>query len=238
MLIKYFDNQPHRPGPIWLFDLDNTLHDASYSIFKTLDQRMTEAVMETLGVDEKEAHRLRLEYWRKYGATMIGLCRHHGVNAHEFLARSHDFDIKNQVKFESNLPDLINRLPGTFYVLTNAPCHYAESVLERLRIKQCFRGICAIDHMVLHGQHRPKPSPAMLQQLQSLIDQPRRRHILVEDTLANLRSARKVGWTTIYIHHYGRFGNAGSPRRILPTYMDYRFSTIKSLLLDPRMQRL
>lgn len=236
MLIKYFNNKPHKTGPVWLFDLDNTLHDASFSIFKTIDQRMTEAVMESIDVDIDEAHRLRTLYWKKYGATLIGLCKHHGINAQEFLHRSHDFDIHQQVKFESNLPQLLGQLPGTLYVLTNAPCHYAEKVLQRLNIKHCFKGICAIDHMILQGYHKPKPSVALLQQVQAALKEKTGRYVLIEDTLVNLKSARQVGWSTVYIHNQGT--PFGTRRRIRPPYVDYRFNNLKQLLLNPHMQQL
>ena len=70
---------------IWLFDLDNTLHNASKGIFQAIDGRMRIGVAETLGVDMDEADRLRLKYWQRYGATMIGLQRHHGADPATFL---------------------------------------------------------------------------------------------------------------------------------------------------------
>ena len=40
----------HDDGLLWLFDLDNTLHDTSHAIFPRIDHGMTMAVAETLGV--------------------------------------------------------------------------------------------------------------------------------------------------------------------------------------------
>ena len=75
-------------APVWLFDLDNTLHDASHKIFPEISLGMTAAVMESLNVDEPTANILRTKYWKRYGATMIGMVRHHDIRAHEFLHRS------------------------------------------------------------------------------------------------------------------------------------------------------
>src|SRR3546814_19968015 len=70
---------------VWLFDLDNTLHDSSRAIFKAIDRSMTTAVASTLNIDLDAASRIRTAYWRRYGATVIGMVRHHGIDARTFL---------------------------------------------------------------------------------------------------------------------------------------------------------
>ncbi|MFM2446478.1 MAG: hypothetical protein RI936_925, partial [Pseudomonadota bacterium] len=66
---------------VWFFDLDDTLHDASHAIFRAIDARMTDYVQHHLAVDRPEANRIRRHYWLRYGATLLGLVRHHGVDA-------------------------------------------------------------------------------------------------------------------------------------------------------------
>jgi putative hydrolase of the HAD superfamily len=113
---------------VWFFDLDNTLHDTSYKIFREINLGMTAAVMEALSLDEQEASVLRTKYWRKYGATLIGLVRHHQIDAHAFLHRSHDFDIAPLVRAESGLAQKLRRLPGRKVLVTNAPLHYLSLI--------------------------------------------------------------------------------------------------------------
>ena len=60
------------PEPIWLFDLDNTLHDASQAVFWRLNTSMTDYIERHLGLPRDEADRLRIHYWRRYGATLTG----------------------------------------------------------------------------------------------------------------------------------------------------------------------
>ncbi|WP_051532258.1 pyrimidine 5'-nucleotidase [Brackiella oedipodis] len=235
MLIKYFHNQAHRPGPIWFFDLDNTLHNASWSVFKTLHHKMTQAVMHSLQVSEQEAAFLRTKYLEKYGATVIGLSKHHHIDRQEFLRLSHDFNVQAEVLFEHNLPALLKRLPGTLYVLTNAPQEYAERVLHRLNIHSCFKGICAIDHMILQGRHKTKPSLALMRQLQAHLQEPSKKIIFVEDTLRNLKAAKTLGWQTVYIYNSG--SPLGKQRALRPSYVDYRFNNLRQLLLSPHMYR-
>src|SRR6266853_5699164 len=82
-----------RDGRVWFFDLDDTLHDASHAIFGAIDARMTGFVERHLGLAREQADRLRRYYWRRYGATMLGLIRHFNVDPHQFLRETHDFEV-------------------------------------------------------------------------------------------------------------------------------------------------
>ena len=74
---------------IWIFDLDDTLHNASAHIFPVMNRTMTQYIMDNLEMDEPAAHSLRQHYWRVYGATLKGLMRHHGVDPYHFLNETH-----------------------------------------------------------------------------------------------------------------------------------------------------
>jgi len=220
---------------VWLFDLDNTLHDTSHAIFPYIDRAMTAAVSEFLGVDDVEANRLRKRYWHRYGATVIGMVRHHGIDADAFLARCHDFDTQKLVRAEKGLAAKLRRLPGRKVLLTNAPLDYARQVLKHLGILQQFKSIWSIEHMRWHTQYRPKPSPALLRYVLAREGIAAHQATLVEDTLANLRSARQVGLRTVFVHHPGT-PFAGS-RYARPAYVDLRVNSVSDLLLSRRPLR-
>lgn len=222
--------------PIWLFDLDNTLHDASRGIFRVIDQRMGAAVARALNLPQDQANALRLRYWQRYGATAIGLARHHGVNLHQFLATCHDFDIAPLVHAETGLAARLRGLPGRRIVLTNAPAHYARRVLRALGILQEFDGLWAIDHMMPMGLARPKPSPGLMRMVAARLGGPPRRIILVEDTERNLKSARQVGMRTVWIYHPGTpFSRQRNGRDL---YVDARINRLGSLLVQARAGRI
>ena len=83
---------------VFIFDLDDTLHDASAHIFPVMNRAMTQYIQDTLKLDEVAAHSLRQHYWRIYGATLKGLMRHHGVDAYHFLQETHALmDLPNMV---------------------------------------------------------------------------------------------------------------------------------------------
>jgi putative hydrolase of the HAD superfamily len=220
---------------LWLFDLDNTLHNTSHAIFPRINVGMTRAVMETLGVDIDEANALRSKYWKRYGATMIGMVRHHGVDAHEFLRKSHDFDVRELVKAESGLAAKLRRLPGRKVLLTNAPFHYARAVLRHLGLLQQFDSLWAIEHMNWHGAYRPKPSPALLRHVLAREGASAANTVLVEDTLENLRGARRAGLRTVHVYNAGTpFAKGGHSR---PSYVDLRVNSVSHLLLQRRPLR-
>jgi len=217
--------QPHET--VWLFDLDNTLHDCSRHIFQAIDGAMSDAMMRWLNLDRARADTLRLEYWRRYGATAIGLERHHGIAATDFLEACHDFDVTHMVHAERGLAHKLGRLPGRKILLTNAPLSYARRVLHVLGILQEFEGLWSIDHMRLQGRLKTKPSVAMMRQLLAQLHVPARQVVLVDDTLANLRSARQVGMRTVLSHHPGTPHNARHHGR--SPYVDIRVKSVGEL---------
>ncbi|OZI20800.1 pyrimidine 5'-nucleotidase [Bordetella genomosp. 9] len=223
------------PQRLWLFDLDNTLHNTSHAIFPRIDAGMARAVAETLGVDLDTANALRTKYWKRYGATVIGMVRHHGVNAETFLRMSHDFDVLPLLKSESGLPAKLRRLPGRKVLLTNAPLHYARTVLRHLGLLSHFDSLWAIEHMNWHGNFRPKPSAILLKRVLAREGASAAHTVLVEDTLENLRGARRAGLRTVHIHHPGTPFSKGGRNR--PGYVDLRVHSVSELLLQRRPLR-
>lgn len=206
---------------IWYFDLDGTLHDASHAIFAAIDTRMTDYVVRHLQVGHEQANQLRLTYWRRYGATMLGLIRHHAVDPHHFLRETHDFDVARLLRAERGLAQLFARLPGRKVLLTNAPQAYAESVLAGLDLARQIGTRYSIESMRVHGTFRPKPSRAMLRHMLARERVARGAAILVEDSAANLKAARAVGFRTVLIGRGGRAGRA--------SYVGLRVRTVRDL---------
>ena len=220
---------PGGQAPVWLFDLDNTLHDCSRGIFGAIDSAMSSAVAGTLGLGTPEADAVRKDYWRRYGATVIGMVRHHGVRAHDFLELSHSFEIAPLVHSEYGLARKLARLHGHKILLTNAPLRYAREVLKTLGILHCFDAIWAIDHMTLQGRMRPKPSAALMRQVLARLGVRARRVVLIEDTLRNLRGARQAGMRTVHVFHPGTPFSSGHNGR--SHYVDARINAIGTLLV-------
>ncbi|MEF9385726.1 pyrimidine 5'-nucleotidase [Ralstonia solanacearum species complex bacterium KE056] len=194
-----------RRQPVWLFDLDNTLHHASHAIFPQINRLMTAYVARVLGTDEATANRVRVDYWRRYGATILGMVRHHGVDPDDFLAQAHRFDdLRAMVRAERGLAQLLRALPGRKILLTNAPAAYAREVLRHIGLRRAFSREIAVEHMWVHRRLRPKPDPLMLRRLLARERIAPSRAILVEDTLSHLKRYRRLGLSTVWVTGYLR----------------------------------
>jgi putative hydrolase of the HAD superfamily len=213
---------------VWFFDLDDTLHEASSAIFAVIDSRMTDFVERRLGVSAEQADRLRSDYWRRYGATMLGLVRHHGIDPHEFLRQTHEFPVEALMRIERGLANMLARLPGRKVLLSNAPGAYARRVLRRLGVHRCIRTHYPIEQLRLHGQFRPKPSIAMLRVVLAREGLAGRanagRGVLVDDSLMNLKAARAAGFCTVL-----RIGPAASRPLAGRAFVAARVHTVRQL---------
>ena len=186
---------------IWVFDLDNTLHDASPHIFPRMNRAMTDYVSRHLAVDEARANELRVHYWRRYGATLLGLMRNHGIDPHHFLWHTHQFpDLESLVIGHPALRSVLLRLPGRRVVFSNSPEHYCRAVLRVLGILDLFDGVFTIEHT----RFRPKPDPRGFLHLLQRHALPPRRCIMVEDSVENLVTAKRLGMRTVLVGRVSR----------------------------------
>ncbi len=232
---------------MWLFDLDNTLHDASHAIFPLISANMNVFIARALGdgvtpATQQAVDAARIGYWKKYGATLLGMIKHHQVSAADFLHQTHNLaELRSLMRFERGLGRMLRRLPGRKILLTNAPAIYSGKVLRHLGLQRHFSHHVAIEDMRVHGQLRPKPSKLMLLRLLRKHGAHARRCILVEDTLDNLRSAKQLGlrtvWVTQYLRPLERSGSAALPRTLNhPACVDVKVKSLRQL--PARLHRL
>jgi len=217
-------------GPVWFFDLDDTLHNASARIFPQMRTAMADYMVEHVGVDAEEAGRLRQLYVRRYGNTMLGLVRHHEVSSAHFLRETHRFDdLEAMVHGHAHDLAALRRLPGRKFLLTNAPEAYARRVLAALGMERCFEAVIAVEQMAMFGQLRPKPDARMFRHLLARLKLAPGRCILVEDTLEHQKAARGLGMKTVWMQRWAR-GAAHPGLRRRPVYVGRRVSKLAALL--------
>jgi putative hydrolase of the HAD superfamily len=182
---------------IWIFDLDNTLHDATPHIFPHINRSMTAYLQQHLQLDEAAANELRMDYWQRYGATLTGMMRHHATDPDHFLQQTHQFpELEKMVLREPRLQYVLKALPGKKIVFSNAPQQYANAVLKLLRIDGLFDDVIAIEH----SSYRPKPDSFGFLRLLKKHNVKAAQCVMVEDSLDNLRTAKKLGMRTVWVH--------------------------------------
>lgn len=200
----------------WIFDLDNTLHNATPHIFPHINRAMTAYLQQHLNLDEAAAGALRRNYWQRYGATLLGLIKHHDTDPAHFLWHTHQFpDLARMVVREPRLRQALRRLRGRKYVFSNAPVHYAQAVLRVLGISDLFEAVISIESV----RFRPKPDAYGFLRLCRAHHLRPRRCIMVEDSLENLRTAKRLGMKTVWVSQAER----------APGYVDVRIPGITAL---------
>ena len=204
---------------VWVFDLDNTLHNASPHIFPHINSAMTAYLQTHLGLDATAAGELRRHYWQRYGATLIGLMRHHAIDPEHFLRATHDVDdLPAKIVREPALRATLQRLPGRKLVFSNAPAHYAAAVMQALGIADLFDDVFSIEHT----GYRPKPDSFGFLRLFHRNRVRADRCVMVEDTLANLKTAKKLGMATVWVARSAK----------TPGYVDL---SVRNLMQLPRL---
>ncbi len=228
----------------WLFDLDNTLHDASHAIFPAINRNMNRFIAQVLGTPDQPASAAvvdaaRVAYWKRYGATLLGMVKHHDVRQEDFLREAHRFDdLPAMIRAEPGLQAMLRRLPGRKILLTNAPLRYSTDVMRQLGLHRHVARHISIESMRVHRQLRPKPSRLMLHQLLAREGLRASRCVLVEDTVVNLKAAHRTGlrtvWVTQYLHSETALAPSGFIKR--PHFVDVKVKSIRQL--SRQMHRL
>lgn len=229
---------------LWFFDLDNTLHDATRAIFPAIHINMNAFIAEVLASNGRPAtpesvNAVRLEYWRRYGATLLGMVRHHQVRVDDFLRESHRIEnLPSLIRAERGMQHVLKRLPGRKLLFTNAPRHYSLEVIRHLGLHRHFADHIPIESMRVHGNLRPKPSRHLLHKWLAKVRISPRRCVLVEDTPETLKAAKAMGMKTVLVTQY-RYKNPEDPhnvvnfaqlgRRNRPVYIDVKVKSLRQL---------
>ena len=183
------------PFDLAVIDLDNTLYAADSGVFDRMDKRMTAFVAKELNVDDEEANRLRVKYWKEYGTTLRGMMLHHGMEPEAFLHDVHDINAHEILKKDVNLDIALGRLPGRKVIHTNGIREHAERILEALGISHHFEHI----YDIRFNNYIPKPSVETLARLIEREGFTPRRTLVVDDMEANLEVASQLGCKTVWI---------------------------------------
>lgn len=189
---------------LWLIDMDDTLYSASAKMFHEIHVLMDQYIIKHLALSPDQANMLRKEYWRRYGVTYYGLWLHHGIDPHHFLTETHKVDVSS-IHTQSCMKQAIFDLPGEKVLFTNAHNVFADQVLAKLHLQNCFTKQYRAEDMKVFGQWRPKPSAQMFRKIVAEHHLQAHQCCLIDDNLFNLKVAKSVGLQTVLCkgwHHH------------------------------------
>lgn len=178
-----------------LFDLDETLYPASNGLMSAIGERMRKFIEKKYGLSPQEAHALQKRYWEQYGTTLRGLYIENGLDPREYLAYVHDVDVAQFVHPDPQLRAVLEQIPMTKVIVTNADAAHARRVLERLGVTDQFERIFDIVFM----EYVSKPAREAYERVLRALNARGDECILVEDMPRNLTAARELGIRTILV---------------------------------------
>jgi putative hydrolase of the HAD superfamily len=183
-----------KPIETWVFDLDNTLYPHHLNLWHQVDVRIRDYIVGLLKVTHDEAFRLQKDYYKRYGTTLRGLMKEHGLEPDEFLEIVHQIDY-SPLAPNPALGAAIEELPGRKLILTNGTRNHADEVLRRLGIDKYFEDIFDIKSAELE----PKPNSAVYERFLARHKVDPRTAVLFEDLARNLEVPHALGMTTVLV---------------------------------------
>lgn len=211
----------------WIFDLDNTLYPAKTDLFGLIDVKMGEFIQTLLGCDPVEAHRMQKGYFLEHGTTLVGLMRDHDVEPRAFLDYVHDISLDRLVA-DHELIDHIAALPGRRLIFTNGDAAYAARVLDKLGLTDAFELIYDIHACA----YVPKPDPSGYAALCAAHAVDPTRAIFFEDMARNLKPAKAIGMTTVWVNNGSEAGTVDAHADFIDYETDHLTPFLASIIGD------
>src|SRR5687767_13262925 len=205
----------------WIFDLDNCLYPASTGLFALIDERMGAYIQRLLDCDSAEARRVQKAHFHEHGTTLAGLMKTHGVDPVHFLDDVHAIPL-DRVSTDEALGAALARLPGRRFLFTNGDAPYARRVLEAIGVGDHFDEL----HDIHASELRPKPDPHGYALLCERFQIDPAQALLVDDMAANLKPAKALGMTTVWVDNGSERGSHGAEG----DFIDHRIGNVAEWL--------
>lgn len=205
----------------WIFDLDNCLYPASAGLFNLIDERMGAYIQRLLSCDPVEARRVQKQHFHTHGTTLAGLMKDHSVDPNHFLEDVHSIPMDN-ISRDGRLAAALARLPGRKFLFTNGDAPYARRVLEAIGVHESFDHL----HDIHASSYRPKPDPHGYELLCDRFGIDPARALLADDMAANLKPAKDLGMTTVWVDNGSERGTHGRG-----DFIDHRIESVSDWLV-------
>jgi len=206
---------------ILIFDLDNTLYPPERELFSLIDVRINRYMTEVVGIPARQVDALRRDYWKRYGVTLQGLIRHHGVDPEHYLDYVHDVDVCQRLDPDPQLREALLALPQRKTVFTNGSICHAGRVLAALGIADLFETV----YDIRVAGYLPKPFTEPYRAVLDALGVEAARCVMIEDLRDNLRTAKQLGMQTVLV-------GAGET----PSYVDLHLDDVRQI--HPQLRRL
>lgn len=188
-------------GPVYFFDLDNTIYPKSSGIAELMAQRIELFFVNYLKLPLEESRVLGARFYRDYGLAIKGLIRHFSIDPLEY-DRFVDggLPLDDILKPQPELTNLLERLSrqGACWIFTNAGQTHAMRVLKLLQIDSYFSGVIYCDYSEPNFPAKPDRL-AFARAMQCARVSDPKKCFFFDDSIGNIRAAQEIGWNVVYI---------------------------------------
>ncbi|CAI5759715.1 unnamed protein product [Candida verbasci] len=143
---------PDKNSKIFFFDIDNCLYQRSTRIFEMMQVKIHDYFKTNLNLNDEEANKLHLTYYKTYGLALEGLVRNHEINALEYNSKVDDaLDLHKVLRYDIELRNTLLEIKQSgkfdyFWLITNAYKNHALRVISFLGIGDLFVGLTYCDY--------------------------------------------------------------------------------------------
>ena len=177
-------------------DLDDTLYSPSTGIWPAIGVRIDLYMIERLHLPAEQVPALRRKLFTQYGTTLRGLVVTMNVDQVDYLDFVHDVPVERMLQPDPRLRQILSDLPQRKVILTNADHKHAGRVLGALQVADCIDQI--IDILDITPYCKPQPD-AFACALRMAGEPDPAQCVLVDDGLANLAAAHRLGFHTVRV---------------------------------------
>ncbi|KAK6201237.1 Haloacid dehalogenase-like hydrolase-domain-containing protein [Scheffersomyces amazonensis] len=137
---------------IFYFDIDNCLYKRSTRIHDLMQVKIHQYFKDNLQLNDEEAHKLHMNYYKTYGLAIEGLVRNHRVDALEYNSKVDDsLDLNSVLSYNPQLRAMLISLKNShkfdyFWLVTNAYKNHALRVVSILGLGDLFDGLTYCDY--------------------------------------------------------------------------------------------
>eukprot|EP00747_Dinoflagellata_sp_TGD_P139898 gnl/TRDRNA2_/TRDRNA2_175949_c29_seq2.p1 gnl/TRDRNA2_/TRDRNA2_175949_c29~~gnl/TRDRNA2_/TRDRNA2_175949_c29_seq2.p1 ORF type:complete len:384 (+),score=68.35 gnl/TRDRNA2_/TRDRNA2_175949_c29_seq2:124-1275(+) len=189
------------------FDCDDCLYKNDWKTAGKLTKKIDNYCTGVLGLADGEAY----ELYRKYGTALRGLIEEKLIEeskVDEFLAQVHDIEL-DDIQPDPELREIIQAVPHPRWVFTASIREHAVRCLQRLGIDDLFLGVISassrdmIDKVGYTTKHDPRCFEAAME-FAGVPPSKAAGCVFLDDSVSNLKTAKKIGWRTVLVGLYAR----------------------------------